>query len=220
MPESDHRAAAGTPATGSGSDYLGFVIHEARNPLASALWSAQMLERLAPEERGGERGAKLAARIGRAIGRLGRLLEDHFLAERIRAGGYPLRPEPVEIVALLAERASLAGLALLLRGEPMARIAADPALASRALDGLLAAAGRGVERLEVTAALRGSDLVLRLAGAPLGPEALERPGKGAPSDPSGHALALVMAGAVARAHGGSLAAEEGSLLLTWPRAEP
>jgi len=213
--------AAGTAASGeTGADYLGFVIHEARNPLASALWSAQMLERLPAEERGGDRGAKLAARVGRAVGRLGRLLEDHFLAERLRAGGFPVRREAIELRGCLEELAGRAAVpvALDLGSEASARITADRALLSRAIDCLLVAAGRGVDRVEVAASGRGPDVCLSFSGARLGPAALERPGKGAPSDPAGHALGLVVAGEVARAHGGSLAVEGGNLQLVWPRA--
>jgi len=224
VPDREQSAGAGDGGSapdGEGwAEYLGFVIHEARNPLASALWSAQMLERLPADQRAGERGSKLAARVGRAVLRLGTLLEDHFLAERLRAGGLPIHVEPVELVPLLAEQATRAGVAVGIDAgsEASARVAADRALLARALDCILAASGRGVERVEVVVTSRGGELCLRFSGARLSPAALERPGKGAVSDAAGRALALVVAGEVARAHRACLTVDGESLQLVWPRA--
>jgi signal transduction histidine kinase len=181
-----------------------------------------MLERLPPEERAGNRGAALAARIGRALGRLGRLLEDHFLAERLRAGGFPLHREPVGLAGCLEGPAATSAVPVRLElgSEAAARILADPALLGRAIERLLAAAGREVEAVLVSASSRGPEVCLRFSGARVGPAALARPSRGSPSDPSGQALGLVLAGEVARAHGGSLAVDGGSLQLLWPRAAP
>ena len=68
-------------------DHLGFVAHEVRNPLSTALWSAELLARMTPEERGGARGEKLTAMCLRSLGRVRQLVEDHFLCERLDAGG-------------------------------------------------------------------------------------------------------------------------------------
>ena len=49
----EHAAPQGTPADGEErSGYLGFVAHEVRNPLSTALWSAELLARMSPAERG------------------------------------------------------------------------------------------------------------------------------------------------------------------------
>src|SRR5919198_5230984 len=75
--------------------FLGFVAHEMRNPLSTALWSAELLARLSPEERSGPRGEKLAGMALRALQRLRFLIEDHFLAERLDIDGILVRLEPV-----------------------------------------------------------------------------------------------------------------------------
>jgi len=72
-------------------DYLGFVAHEVRNPLSTALWSAELLARMAPEERAGARGEKLTQMCLRSLGRVRQLVEDHFLCERLDVNGIPTR---------------------------------------------------------------------------------------------------------------------------------
>src|SRR5512142_861702 len=83
--------------------YLGYVAHEVRNPLSTALWSAELLARMAAEERGGPRGEKLTAMCLRSLGRVRQLVEDHFLCERLDVGGLPLRIEVIPVRALLEE---------------------------------------------------------------------------------------------------------------------
>lgn len=200
------------------SSYLGFVAHEFRNPLATALWCAQLLGRLAPEERAGARGLKLAATAQRAMVRVGRLLEDHFLAERIEAGGFPLRPEPVELAAAARAAGEAAGLgALAAYAVPEGLVLqADRPLLARCLEAAMAAAGREGAMVRVEAEPRDGGAIVRIAGAPLAPEALQQPGKGSPSDPAGRSLGLFAAGAAAEAMGGSLAVEGGAAVLTFP----
>ena len=77
--------------------FLGFVAHEIRNPLSTALWSAELLTRMSASDRGGPRGEKLSAMALRSIARVRRLVEDHFLCERLDAGGIPLRAEPIRL---------------------------------------------------------------------------------------------------------------------------
>src|SRR5512142_2166772 len=84
------------------SGHLGFVAHELRNPLSTALWSAELLTRMAAEERGGARGEKLTAMCLRSLGRVRQLIEDHFLSERLDVGGIPIRPEPLVIGRVVA----------------------------------------------------------------------------------------------------------------------
>ena len=43
---------------GKRGKYLGFVAHEIKNPLATALWSSDLLKRMGPEDRSGERAEK------------------------------------------------------------------------------------------------------------------------------------------------------------------
>jgi signal transduction histidine kinase len=219
-PEERQADGAAAPAGEGGTGYLGFVAHEARNPLATALWCTELLGRISPEERAGARGLKLAGLAHRALKRLSRLLEDHFLSERLRAGGYPLRLEVVDLRAALAEAAGRAlpgGSPALEAGAGMP-LRADPGLLGRALESMLAAAGRGGTPVRAAARVEGGEVRLLVTGAPVARESLQRPRKGAPSDPSGRALGLVLAAEVARAHGASLRDGEGGLLLSWPLA--
>jgi signal transduction histidine kinase len=223
MPEQDEAKATDPvrePAPQGEGDggYLGFVAHEARNPLTTALWCSELLGRLAPEERGGPRGNKLAGLAHRALRRLSRLLEDHFLAERLRAGGYPIRAEAVDLGPALTEAAERAGI----EGGFQADVAegmvlhADRGLLVRALEALVAAAGREGAAVRAEARVEAGRATLRLAGAPLPPEALERPRKGAASDPTGRVLGLAMAAEVARAHGATLRLDPAGLSVSWP----
>jgi len=204
------------------SSYLGFVAHEFRNPLATALWCAQLLGRLGPEERAGARGLKLAATAQRAMARVGRLLEDHFLIERLEAGGVPMRAEPVELAAALrvaADAAGVGGAALLAVPEPLV-VEADRILLGRCLEAALAAAGREAARIEVAAEAKEGVVRVRISGAALGPDAFERPAKGSPSDATGRALGLCAARAAAEAMGATLALDGGAMSLTFAGSRP
>jgi signal transduction histidine kinase len=200
------------------SAYLGFAAHEIRNPLSTALWTAELLARMTPEERAGSRGSKLSAMCVRSLSRVRQLIEDHFLIERLDAGGQPLRPEPVQVREALE--------ALRARGlEPSeeavevdATVVADRAIVERVLEAMLGAAlGAGaVARIE--ARTEGDRLLVRVDGEPAAPDALADPAKGAPSDQRGRALALPAARRAAAALGGALSIEGGGYVLTLPRA--
>jgi hypothetical protein len=207
------------PVAAAGLDrgnHLAFVAHELRNPLSTAIWSGDLLNRLAPEERGGERGLKLSGLVTRALGRIQVLVEDHLLCERLDAGGYPLRLEPVEVAELLAavgERLGAEpGLDLQLAAGLVGR--GDRALLERAIEGVVAVAGRGGAPVQVTGQIGGGQVRLLVRAAPV--ERLEDPVKGTPSDPAGRALALPMARRVAEVHGGALTAVEEGYLLVFP----
>jgi signal transduction histidine kinase len=200
--------------------HLGFVAHEVRNPLSTALWSAELLARMPAEERGGARGEKLTAMCLRSLGRVRQLIEDHFLCERLDARGIPLHPEPTLVRALLEELLSgrrgldLAGLELDAPAE--LSVAADHALLDRALESLVSIAGRGGEKVRVHARGEGGRVVIRVLGAPATEEDLGDPRKGATGDPKGRSLALPLARRIATALGGSLALEGGGYVLTVP----
>lgn len=59
---------------------LSFMVHEIRNPLASAMWAVEMLERHSAGDARAERISKLS---GRSVRRLRSLLEDFFTLERL-----------------------------------------------------------------------------------------------------------------------------------------
>jgi signal transduction histidine kinase len=196
--------------------HLGFVAHEVRNPLSTALWSAELLGRLRPDERAGERGLKLATLGARALTRLQGLVEDHLLCERLDAGGYPLRLGPVDPGALLVavlqklqlDPAPTLSLEKGLGGQ------GDRALLERALEGLVAVAARGGAAVRIGAERAGGMVRLSVQGAPV--ESLEDPVRGSPSDPTGRALSLPLARRVAMVLGGSLIAQGSEYLLVFP----
>jgi K+-sensing histidine kinase KdpD len=201
--------------------FLGFVAHEMRNPLSTALWSAELLARLAPEERAGPRGDKLASMALRALQRLRFLIEDHFLAERLDIDGIRVRPESVvlrEAIDALVAKAALADTVIDVADGLV--VGADRGLLDRALDALLTVASRGHVPLRIEALRREADgmAVVTVAGATPAPDALAPPQKGTASDPSGRALALHMAVRVARALGGSLTISAGAYVLAIPLA--
>jgi len=217
-PSGSETSADGDPRIG----FLAFVAHEVRNPLSTALWSAELLTRLGPEERGGARGEKLTAMCLRSLNRVRQLVEDHFLCERLDAQGIPLHVEPVSLQDSLAEVVGRRpdGGPVEVDVEPTLKVAADRVLLDRALDALVAVAGGDGAPVRITARTDGDAAVLAVGGNVPGPEALADPRKGTQGDPKGRALALPMARRVARALGGQLAIEEGALALRLPRPSP
>jgi len=204
------------------SAFLGFVAHEVRNPLSTALWSAELLGRIGAEERGGARGEKLVAMCLRSIARLRQLVEDHFLCERLDAGGIPPRAEPVsarEAAAGAIERRPPDVGEVALEVSPDLFLGADRPLLARALDALVAAAGRDGTAVRIAAEAAGDTVRLAVSGKAPEEGALEDPVKGTPSDPTGRALALPLARRIAAALGGALSAADGRYVLTLPRAK-
>lgn len=204
------------------SGYLGFVAHEVRNPLSTALWTAELLTRMSPEERGGARGDKLSAMCLRSLSRVRQLIEDHFLCERLDVAGIPVRAEPLRvgelIDGLLERRAADAPTVSVELDEPLA-VAADRTLLERAVEALLAVAGSEGTPVRVVVRPDGEGRVsLWFSGHAPGPTGLEDPRKGSPSDPKGRALALPVARRVAAVLRGTLAVSEGGYVLTLPRA--
>ncbi len=196
--------------------HLGFVAHELRNPLSTAIWSAELMTRLRPDERAGDRGIKLAGLGARALERIQVLVEDHLLCERLDAGGYPLRLGPLDLASLVA--------AALARGSPAPAVEVrlppglscrgDRVLLERAVEGVVAVAGRGGAPVRITGEVSGGGVRLLIRGAPV--ERLDDPVKGALSDPTGRALSLPMARRVAEVLGGGLTAGGEGYLLVIP----
>jgi signal transduction histidine kinase len=214
-PDHPGEPPSGTPR----ANHLAFVAHEIRNPLSTALWTAELLARLTEAERGGARGEKLAGICLRSIGRIRLLIEDHFLSERLEAGGYPLRLEPLALAEVLEEALGRhpADPVPVERGlEAGLLVRADRAILARLLEALVAAAAVGVAAVRVEGAQAGGRVEVRVRGGP--PASLEDPGRGALSDPRGRALGLGMARRAAAALGGSLTVVEGAYLLSIPPA--
>jgi signal transduction histidine kinase len=79
-------ASALAPADQARERLLSFMVHEIRNPLASTLWSVEML---AKKSLGDPRNDRLAQLATRSIRRLRALIEDLFALERV-----PMSPGP------------------------------------------------------------------------------------------------------------------------------
>jgi K+-sensing histidine kinase KdpD len=208
-------AVDGSPRSG----HLGFVAHEIRNPLSTALWTAEMLARMDVGDRGGARGEKLSVMCLRAVSRVRQLVEDHLLCERLDAGGLPLRIEAVgareAIDAVLEKRPAEHASG---EADPSLGLEVDRGLFERALDALVAVAGHGGTHVSVSARATDGEVAFLVNGRPADATALADPVKGAPSDPSGRAFALPLARRLASTLGGALAVQGGGWLLTVPRA--
>ncbi len=203
--------------------FLGFIAHEVRNPLSTALWSAELLGRISVEERGGARGEKLSAMCLRSITRVRQLVEDHFLCERLDSGGIPLRAEPVPVreaaAAVLERRSSDVGEVALDVG-PGVALRADRALFERALDALVATAGRDGSAVRIASEPAGDGIAVVVSGKPAEPPTVEDPSKGSPSEPRGRALALPLVRRIAGALGGSFTLSDGGrYVLTLPKPD-
>jgi K+-sensing histidine kinase KdpD len=202
------------------ASHLGYVAHEIRNPLSTALWTAELLGRISPEDRGGARGEKLAGLCLRALGRVRTLVEDFLLCERIDTGALPLHLEPVdlrEVVEAVSGRAATGPAALAARLEGALAVLADRALLERAVEGVVAVAAREVEEVRLEVQPRGGLVEVRVQGSP--PGSLADPAKGDPPDPRGRSLSLPMARRVAAALGGRLEVDGPAYRLTL-RAAP
>jgi signal transduction histidine kinase len=199
--------------------HLGFVAHEVRNPLSTALWTAEMLVRMTPEERGGARGEKLSAMCLRSLGRVRALVEDHLAIERYDAGGLPVRPEPLLVDEAVAAVLARGGGSASVSGDLDVPVASDRMLLDRVLEATLRAAGRDSAEVRIEVRADGPQVRIVVTGAPAAPDALDDPRKGAPSDPKGSALGLAASRRMAAANGGSLAVEGAAFVLTVPRSD-
>lgn len=214
------RPIAGEEAERRGG-YLGFVAHEVRNPLSTALWSAELLARMPAAERGGARGEKLTAMCLRSLGRVRQLVEDHFLCERLDVAGLPMRPEPVDVRELLeavAGRRPGGVAAPELELEAGLVVDADRGLLDRTLDALVAIAGREGAPVRVEGALDGDRLRLTFRGHPAATDLLDDPRKGSSGEPRGRALAGPLARRAAETLGGTLVVADAAFVLTLPGA--
>jgi K+-sensing histidine kinase KdpD len=221
--ESPSAEAEGAPRTADGAmverraSYLGFVAHEIRNPLSTALWTAELLGRMDGAERAGARGEKLAGMCLRSLQRVRHLFEDHILAERLDTGVHPVRLEALVLVdaVVAAEGRRGSGLQPVeLAVPPELAVLADRTLLGRTLDALIDAASQGVSSVKVGAHGSGGDVTLVVQGAAADSRSLEDPLKGATSDTRGRALALPAARRAAAHMGGRLRVRDGAWELT------
>jgi signal transduction histidine kinase len=196
--------------------YLAFVAHEMRNPLSTALWSAELLARMSAEERGGARGEKLARMCLRTLVRLRHLVEDHFLAERLSIRGIPLRTEITSLDDVVKTAATRCGVQPEDVDVGGLAVRADRAMLERAVEALLASTVRDGATVTVRARTVRGSAQLEVRGAPPPDQPFRHPDRSTLSDPTGRALALLAARGVAAAHGGSLEANADGYILSLP----
>ncbi len=202
--------------------FLGFVAHEVRNPLSTALWSAELLGRITAEERAGARGEKLSAMCLRSISRVRQLVEDHFMCERLDAGGIAVHPEPVplrEVSEAVAERRPADVGEVALDVAPAVVLRADRLLLERALDALVVMAGREGTAVRIASEPSGEGVAVIVSGKAPEPPTVEDPAKGSPSEPRGRALALPLVRRIAAALGGAFSLSGDRYVLTLPRPD-
>jgi signal transduction histidine kinase len=210
--------------TAGRTKYLGFVAHELKNPLATALWSCDLLKRMEPGDRETERAEKMIDVSLRALRRMRRLIDDFFTLERLEQGGYEMRRERVALkelvegaVQFLGERDGIAtqGWTVEVRGE----VTGDVALLRRAVRAVLEHLARPAEqpRLRIRSLESPAGQELQIAAdAPPSPLVPPPPEERQAGDPTGAVLGFSLAACILEAHGGRLDPRDGGLSMFFP----
>jgi len=207
--------------------YLGFVAHEIKNPLATALWSCDLLKRMESADRGGPRAEKMVDASLRALRRMRRLVDDYFTIERLREHGYELHTEELELralvdgaIAALGEKDGVATQSWGIDVPGTVRVTGDGEMLRRGIRVVCEHMAQGAAQPKLSivghAVSSGAELVVRSSApptpvVPLAPE--ERPS----GDPAGTVLGYALAEAIIAAHGGTLQERDGALVVTLPK---
>lgn len=205
--------------------YLGFVAHEIKNPLATALWSCDLLKRMEGADRSGERAEKMIDVSLRALRRMRRLIDDYFTLERLLEQGYELRRERLLVKDLvdgalqtLAEKDHLptAGWVTELQGE----VTGDGEMLRKALRAAFEYMARASPQPRLSIAMREGSLresVLHIrAEAPPAQLIPPDPEERASGDPTGAVLGFALAARILEVHGGRIEERDGALALVFP----
>src|SRR5438874_12445576 len=212
------------PPKGRGK-YLGFVAHEIKNPLATALWSCDLLKRMEGADRTGERAEKMIDVSLRALRRMRRLVDDHFTLERLLEDGYELRRERLPVQELIDSALQFLGEkeGFVTRDWTVAadgEVTGDPEMLKRAvrlaIEYVARASGSKPPRLSIEAldgAIRISAETQPSPLLPLAPE--DRP----TGDPTGGVLGFALAARILEAHGGRIEERDGALALLLEKAK-
>jgi len=207
---------------GKRGKYLGFVAHEIKNPLATALWSCDLLKRMEGPDRSGERAEKMIDVSLRALRRMRRLIDDYFTIERLLEGGYELRREQIGLKDLIApvlqqlnDKEGIPTDSWSLEVGDL-RTTCDSDMVRKALKAAFeyVAKASPKPRLSITAR-PGPVLLVRAETLPqplLPPDPEDR----ASGDPTGAALGFALASRVLESHGGSIEERDGALALKLP----
>src|SRR6202048_4217264 len=201
--------------------YLGFVAHEIKNPLATALWSVDLLKRMEGEGRVGPRADKIIDASLRALRRMRRLVEDYFTIERLRQQALELRVEALTAQALvegalthLAEKEGLPRERFAANVSDQLFVRGDAELLRRALRAVLETMARAAPEARISVVGHAGDgevrLVVRGEGLPR-PLMPAPPEERASSDPVGAVLGFSLCESVLAAHGGGIEETEEGL---------
>jgi hypothetical protein len=208
--------------------YLGFVAHEIKNPLSTALWSADLLRRLAGEDRAGPRADRMVDASLRALRRMRRLVEDYFTIERLDDDLLELRSERTALRALyeaaiasMSDKERDAAAAFRVDVPEPLLVACDPELVKRALRALVERVARfGEGPLSIVGGSDGPLATLWIGRPGAAPSELvpPPPEEQTGGDPDGAVLGYELAQSVARAHRGFVEARDGGLVFAIPAA--
>ena len=215
------------PSAGKRGKYLGFVAHEIKNPLATALWSCDLLKRMQGADRTGERADKMLDASLRALRRMRRLIDDFFTIERLQEQGYDLKRERLDLrelvgVALqtLAEKDGIATEGWVVDvGE--AGVVGDSEMLKRALRGAIEQMARSSSGSRLTISTQAAQTAVELqirAEKPLERPIPPDPEDRASGDPSGSVLGYALAARILDSHGGKIEEREGGIALSFPAA--
>jgi signal transduction histidine kinase len=215
------------PEPGNRGKYLGFVAHEIKNPLATALWSCDLLKRMGPEDRGGERAEKMIDVSLRALRRMRRLIDDYFTIERLLENGYDLKRERMAVrdlvesaVRVLGEKDGVVTEGWVLELDDAA-IAGDADMLRRAVRLSLEHMARGSPRPRLSVAIRPDGVRVAVcirAETPPAPVIPPLPEERSTGDPTGAVLGFALASRILDAHGGQIEERDGGLWLLLPSA--
>jgi K+-sensing histidine kinase KdpD len=215
------------PPPGKRGKYLGYVAHEIKNPLATALWSCDLLKRMGAEERVGDRAEKMIDVSIRALRRMRRLIDDFFTIERLLEHGYELKREKIALrdlvesaMQMLAEKDGIATEGWVLELGDSATIG-DGEMLRRAVRTSLEHMARSSPkpRLSIAARADGSNPALHVrAETPPSPVIPPDPEERPTGDPTGAVLGFALASRILSYHGGKLEERDAGLWLLFPPA--
>jgi len=209
---------------GRRAKHLAFVAHEIKNPLATALWSCDLLKRMEAADRSGERATKMIDVSLRALRRMRRLVDDFFTLERLQENAYDLAREKLPVRQLvqgaleaLAEKDGIATDDWAIELADDAAVSCDGDLLRRALRALLEHMARGGDDPQLSIQSRDGALHIqaRMPPTPLIPP---EPDERRSGEPFGTVLGFSLAARVIEGHGGKIEERDGGLLVTLPPA--
>ncbi len=208
------------PPSGNRGKYLGFVAHEIKNPLATALWSCDLLKRMDGADRVGERAEKMIDVSLRALRRMRRLIDDYFTIERLMENGYDLKRDRLalnEVVGAalehLAEKDGIAtaGWATDVDGS---EVVGDGEMIRRAVRAGLEYMARASAKPRLSIVGQRGVLLVRAESGPspvLPPSPEDRPS----GDPTGSVLGFALAARILECLGGRVEERDGALAMVF-----